>query len=139
MRDVIGQRIVVDEEPPVLACLESEDMARQEYALQADLAYQVQRFGVGHHTVSGEVDFDTMDLTEALRIVEASQQAWLRLPRVVRDRYQSWSNVEKAAQTGELEQLLKAAGVEAGGSASTAAASPSESAAGGGKEAVATS
>lgn len=106
----------------------NDDMARQEYALQSDLAYQVQRFGVGHHGVSGVVDFDAMDLTTALQIVEESSQAWLRLPKVIRDRYQSWANVEKAAQTGELEQVLKAAGVAAAPAAASAA-SPSDSAA----------
>jgi len=115
---------------PVIVCTEGEDMARQEYALQSDLAYQVQRFGVGHHTKSGAVDFDSMDLTTALGLVEASSQQWLQLPKVVRDRYQSWANVEKAAATGELQQLLKAAGAPAA-VAGDSAASPSDSAADG--------
>lgn len=116
-------------ESPTIECSAAEDMARQEYALSSDLAYQIQRFGVGHHTRSGVVDFDHLDLTSALALVERSQQQWLELPKVVRDRYQSWANVEKAAQTGELQQLLKAAGapaVVAGGPA----ASPSEAPAG---------
>lgn len=130
MTSIIGMRIAVDEEPPVVACSEKEDMARQEYALQADLAYQVQRFGVGHHVQSGEVDFDNLDLTRALQIVEESQMAWLRLPKVVRDRYSSWANVEKAAQSGELEQLLKAAGIAGSITPASTDASPSDSAAG---------
>jgi len=113
---------------PVVACTAAEDMARQEYALQSALAYQVQRFGVGHHTKSGSVDFDSLDLTTALGLVEASSQQWLQLPKVVRDRYQSWANVENAAQTGELQQLLKAAGAAEVPSA-VAGASPSVSAA----------
>lgn len=111
-----------------IACTAEEDMARQEYALQADLSYQVQRFGVGHHTVSGEVDFDNLDLTRAIQLVEESQQQWLQLPKVVRDRYQSWANVERAAQTGELQQLLKASGIDGGGSPSKPDAAASESA-----------
>lgn len=112
-----------------VACTASEDMCRQEYALQSDLAYQVQRFGVGHHGVSGVVDFDHMDLTTALALVEESNQAWLRLPKVVRDRYASWANVEKAAASGELEQVLKAAGI-GGDQPPKPAASASDSAPG---------
>lgn len=115
---------------PVVDCSGSEDMARQEYALSSDLRYQVQRFGVGRPFQSGEVDFDAMDLTKAFQVVEEAQQAWLRLPKVVRDRYQSWANVEAAAESGELEQLLKAAGATDGGSSGAAGASASESAPG---------
>lgn len=112
-----------------VVCIAAEDMARQEYAIQCDLAYQVQRFGAGLPFQNGSVDFDALDLTRAMEIVEQAQLAWLELPKVVRDRYQSWANVERAAQSGELQQLLKAAGAEAGGSASAPAASPSASAA----------
>lgn len=110
--DLIGSRIWVPELPPVVSCSAAEDMARQEYALSADLKYQIQRFGVGHHTVSGQVDFDHLDLTTAMALVEESSQAWLRLPKLVRDRYQHWGAVEAAARSGELSQLLKAAGID---------------------------
>lgn len=113
----------------VVVCTAEEDKARQEYLLSSDLGYQVQRFGVGVHPQYGEQNFDLMDRTLALELVAESNRLWLELPRVIRDRYQSWANVEAAAASGELEQVLKAAG------ASTAvvdvpAASPSESAAG---------
>lgn len=107
---------------PVVSCTLEEDKARQEYALTSSLAYQVQRFGVGVHAKYGVQDFDLMDLTTALQIVEESQAAWLRLPRAVRDRYQSWQNVEAAAASGELEQVLKAAGVDGVSLPSTPAA-----------------
>lgn len=113
---------------PVVSCTAAEDMTRQEYAVQSDIAFQIQRFGVGHQGVSGVVDFDQMDLTTAMSLIEESAQRWLELPRVIRDRYQSWANVEKAAQSGELAQVLKAAGVAAA-TAAAPAASPSESAA----------
>jgi len=113
-----------------VVCTADEDMARQEYALSSDLTYQIQRFGVGVHPGKyGVQDFDLMDLTKAHELVEESQRRWLQLPRLVRDRYQSWANVEKAAASGELSQLLKTAGAEAGGSASAPAVSPSDSAA----------
>lgn len=112
---------------PVVVCTEAEDMARQEYALSADLAYQVQRFGVGVHGKFGNQDFSLLDLTTALALVEQSQAAWLELPKVVRDRYMSWANVEAAAASGELEQLLKAAGAT-GASPVASAASASDSA-----------
>lgn len=112
-------------------CTAAEDMARQEYALSADIKYQVQRFGVGHPLQSGSVDFDNMDLTKAYAIVEQAQLAWLELPAVIRTRYKSWASVEAAAQSGELAQLLKTAGVEEVPS-SIRAGSPSDSAGEGG-------
>jgi len=125
----VGQDVVWQDRPgPVISCTEAEDRCRQEYALQADLAYQVQRFGVGHHGDAGTVDFDAMDLTHALDLVARSNQAWLELPKVVRDRYMTWQNVEKAAQTGELQQLLGAAGAADGGSSAASVARASESA-----------
>lgn len=109
-------------------CTAAEDMARQEYALSSDLKYQIQRFGVGQPGPSGYVDWDNMDLTRALELVDASQKAWLELPRVIRDRYRSWANVEAAAESGELEQLLKAAGAAGSGMPAAPAASASDSA-----------
>lgn len=118
--------------PVVVACTPEEDMARQEYRLQSDLQYQVTRFGAGLPFSSGEVNWDNMDLTRAFELLEESRQAWFRLPRVVRDRYQSWDNVERAAASGELLQVLKAAGIAADAvPAAVAAASPSDGAADG--------
>lgn len=109
-------------------CTAEEDMARQEHALSTDIGYQIARYGVGHPVNYGEQNFELMDLTTALRIVEESQAAWLRLPKVVRDRYQSWRNVEKAAASGELAQVLKAAGDPTGASVGTPARRASDSA-----------
>lgn len=120
---------------PVIACTADEDMARQEYGLKSEIKYQIQAFGVGHRVSGGEVDFDHLDLTTALALVEESSQRWLTLPKVIRDRYQSWSAVEAAAQSGELEQLLKAAGAAEVPSAVSGAA-PSDSAAGEGQKPV---
>lgn len=119
---------------PVVACTAAEDMARQEYKMSSDLQYQVTRFGAGLPFKSGEVNFDQMDLTAAFSLLEESRDAWLRLPKVVRDRYQSWDNVERAAASGELQQLLQTAGIDMTGSSVVAKpdVSPSESAADGG-------
>lgn len=124
-----GDGVVVVSPDPVVVCPPEEDMARQEYKLQSDTSYQVQKFGAGLPFKSGEVDFDLLDLTKAFALIEESRDAWLRLPKVVRDRYRSWDNVEKAAKSGELEQLLKVAGADGGGSPSAPAALPSDSAA----------
>lgn len=105
-------------------------MARQEYKLQSDLQYQVTRFGAGLPFESGAVDFDHMDLTKAFELIEEAQQRWLTLPKVVRDRYQSWANVEAAAASGELEQVLKTAGIDGGVSPAEPDVPPSDSAAG---------
>lgn len=114
-----------------IRCTAEEDMARQEHALSTEIGYQISKFGVGHPVNYGEQNFDLMDRTLAIEVIEASNQAWLRLPRVVRDRYQSWANVEAAAQSGELEQLLRSAGVPAGSSGGASADPPSDSAADG--------
>lgn len=127
---LVGQEVVwQDRVSEGLQCDPSQDMCRQEYALQTDLAYQIQRFGAGQPFQNGVVDFDGMDLTTAYGLIERAQLAWAELPRVVRDRYGSWQNVERAAQSGELQQLLKAAGVEGSGLPSAAGAVPSDSAA----------
>lgn len=99
------------EREPVIACTAEEDRTRQEYKLQADISYQVQRFGVGMHPAYGDQDFAMLDLDVALKLVEDSREAWARLPQVVRARYGSWAAVEHAAQTGELAQVMKAAGL----------------------------
>lgn len=112
---------------PVVACTAAEDMARQEYKMQSDLKYQVSRFGAGLPFSSGELDTD-LDLDKAFALVEESQERWLTLPRVVRDRYMSWANVEAAAKSGELAQLLKTAGIDGSVSPAKPAVSASESA-----------
>lgn len=135
-----GQEMVppfgVSDVSPVVSCTEAEDMARQEYKLQSDLQYQVTRFGAGLPFQSGAVDFDHMDLTKAFELIAESQERWLTLPKVIRDRYQSWANVEAAAASGELEQVLKTAGIDGGSSPSKPDGSPSESAAGEGEKPV---
>lgn len=126
---VRGQETLsLDVQFPGIVCTAAEDMARQEYALSSDIKYQISRFGVGHPVTFGEVDYDNMDLTRAMAIVESAQQAWLQLPKVIRDRYQTWGNVEKAAASGELQQVLKAAGIDGSPLPSVPAASASESA-----------
>lgn len=102
----------------VVACTAEEDMCRQEYALQSEIKYQISRFGVGHPVTFGEQDFGMFDRTLAMQVLEDAHQAWLTVPKPVRDRYQSWANVEAAAQSGELAQFLKASGIDAGSSAS---------------------
>lgn len=127
---VRGQETVrLDMKFPGVVCTPEEDKARQEYALQSEIGYQISKFGVGHPIQYGNVDYDSMDLTKAYALIQESQQAWLRLPRAIRDRYQSWANVEAAAKTGELDQFIKAH-VGSAAVAEPAGASPSESAAG---------
>lgn len=127
MSGVRGQETVrLDLQFPGVACTATEDMARQEYALSADIKYQIQRFGVGHPGQFGNQDFDAMDLTSAMALVEESSQRWLALPAAIRSRYGSWAAIEAAAKTGELGQFLQASGVPAAsGGAPEAAASDS--------------
>lgn len=128
---VRGQETVrLDLQFPGIVCTKEEDMARQEYALSTEIGYQISRFGVGHPAVFGEQDFDRMDLTTSMAIIEESSQRWLALPKLIRDRYHSWGAVERAAKSGELDQLLRTAGAPAGGSGGAPAVPPSDSAAG---------
>lgn len=99
------------EREPVIVCTSDEDRTRQEYKLQADISYQVARFGVGMHPAYGDQDFSMLDLDAALALVADSREAWARLPQAIRARYGSWAAVEHAAQTGELAQVMKAAGL----------------------------
>lgn len=113
---------------PGVVCSAEEDKARQEYALSTEIGYQISKFGVGHPLNFGEQDFDQMDLTTSMGIIEESSQRWLALPKLIRDRYHSWAAVEAAAKSGELEQLLRTAGVPAGGSGGAPAVPASDSA-----------
>lgn len=129
---VRGQEsVALDAEYAVIECPPEGDMARQEYKESADLRYQVERFGVGvHQPVYGESHTD-LDLTQAFQLVERAQGAWLALPAVVRQRYANWREVEAAALSGELEQVIRTAGVPAGSSGGAPAVPPSDSAADG--------
>lgn len=126
---VRGQETVrLNLEFPGVVCPPEEDKARQEYALSTEIGYQISRFGVGHPVTFGEQDFDAMDLTRAMGIIEESSQRWLALPRVIRDRYHSWGAVERAAKSGELDQLLRTAGAPAGSLGGAPAVPASDSA-----------
>lgn len=91
-------------------CPPEEDMARQEYALSSQIQYQIQQFGVGRPAESGEVDWDLRDLTTAMSIVREANDQWLTIPADVRARYSSWSNLEHARASGELDAFLKTRG-----------------------------
>lgn len=126
---VRGQETVrLNLEFPGVVCTAEEDKARQEYKQSSEIGYQISRFGVGHPVAHGEFDYDNLDLTRAYELVNDASERWLRLPRVIRDRYHSWAAVEAAASSGELEQVLKTAGVPAS-SAGAAGVSASDSAA----------
>lgn len=104
-----------------LVCPPSEDKARQEFKEEADLEFQIRRFGAGLPFQSGSVDY-TLDLTKAYEMVERAQQAWAELPAAVQTRFANWSEVERAAASGDLATFLK--GLE---DARSAASKPSAS------------
>jgi len=101
------QMVVWDDVPgPGLVCPASEDRARQEFKEEADLEFQIRRFGAGLPFEANSVDY-TMDLTKAYDLVERAQAAWSELPRPVREQYANWREVEAAAVSGQLESFLK--------------------------------
>lgn len=111
-------------------CSNLPDLARQEFKAEADLSYQVRRFGAGVPFQVGQYDAN-MDLLKAHELVERTREAWFALPEKVRDRWKTWPELERAALSGELSAFLKPPAAPGGGSPGGAGGSPSDSAGGG--------
>lgn len=111
---------------PVLSCPPEEDKCRQEFKQEADLLYQLARFGVGQVPRYGHQDMD-LDLTTALNTMAAAKDAWHKVPEALRARYRDWAALETAERSGELQAFLKASEASAAG-AEGSGASTSDSA-----------
>lgn len=111
----------------VIVCSVQEDRARQEFKAETDTESIIRRLGAGIPFQNGFVDYD-VDLTRAFAMLEEARTAWERLPGTVREKFKNWSEVEAAASSGQLGDMLKppaAAEVSSaagGGSASVSAA-----------------
>lgn len=83
---------------------ENKDMARQEFAKEADINYMLGRFGItperGAPTF-GEWD-DTIDLQQALTSVAEARGAYNQLPKELQDKFGSIEELLTAYQTGAL-------------------------------------
>lgn len=80
----------------------TEEGARQEFAQEADINYQLERILRGERPALrpmqfGEIDFD-LDATAAHQIVQAANAAYDRLPLAVRQRFPSWQALAAALE-----------------------------------------
>lgn len=83
---------------------ESKDVARQEFAKEADINYMLSRFGVtperGAPTY-GEWD-DSLDLQQAIMSVTEARAAYADLPKELRDKFGSMEQLIEAYMNGSL-------------------------------------
>lgn len=83
---------------------ENKDMARQEFAKDADINYMLSRFGVtpvrGAPTY-GEWD-DSLDLQQAIASVAEARMAYNDLPEKLREKFNSMEDILKAYNNGSL-------------------------------------
>lgn len=83
---------------------ENKDMARQEYAKDADINYMLSRFGItperGAPTF-GEWD-DTIDLQQALASVAEARAAFSEIPEELRKKFSSMEELLTAYGNGSL-------------------------------------
>lgn len=84
--------------------IENKDMARQEYAKDADINNMLSKFGItpdrGAPTY-GEWD-DTLDLQQALTSVAEARQAYKELPRELKQKFGSMEELLTAYNNGSL-------------------------------------
>lgn len=93
----------------------NKDMARQEYAKDADINHMLSRFGIvperGAPTY-GEWD-DTIDLQSALTATREAAEAYRNLPPELREKFNSMEELLTAVDNGSLvikdEELPKSA------------------------------
>lgn len=84
--------------------IENEDMARQEYAQEADINYMLSRFGVtprrGDPTY-GETD-DTVDLQNAIHSVREARAGYYNLPKEIREKFPNMESMLAAIENGSF-------------------------------------
>lgn len=84
--------------------IENKDMARQEFAKDADINYMLSKFGItperGAPTF-GEWD-DTLDLQQALTSVAEARTAYRGLPEKLRNKFGSMEQLLTAYNNGSL-------------------------------------
>lgn len=83
---------------------ENKDMARQEFAKDADINYMLSKFNITQERGSptyGEWD-DTLDLQQALTSVAEAKTAYADLPTELKDKFGSMEQLLKAYNNGSL-------------------------------------
>lgn len=93
----------------VLKAAPEEEAVRKEFGKDADVKYQLERFGVDltRRPIPGAVvDYD-MDRLSALQLLGEAEALFESLPPVVREKYKTWPEIEAAALNGELTKLFE--------------------------------
>lgn len=93
------------EYPDIGDMQENKDMARQEFAQEADINYMLSKFKItperGAPTY-GEWD-DTIDLQTAITSAREAQAAYRRVPKELRDKFNSMEELLTAVENGSLQ------------------------------------
>lgn len=96
-----------------LSCPMEEEEVRKEFARESSVMYQLEMFGAGQAFprlgASGVIDFD-LDRLRAMELLQEADYLFGQLPKVVREKYSNWGQVEIANATGELVELLQPPG-----------------------------
>lgn len=82
-----------------------EDVARQEFKVEADINEMLKRFGVISNQrpiQSGEIDY-TIDLQQAIEAVNEAKRVWQRMPPEIKAAFPTWQSLLNAANTGDLK------------------------------------
>lgn len=82
-----------------------DDVARQEFKVEADVNEMLKRFGVISNQrpiQSGEIDY-TIDLQQAIEAVNEAKRVWQRMPDDIKAEYPNWQALLNAANSGELK------------------------------------
>lgn len=94
---------IVEEHNPDLDH-ENKDMARQEFAKEADINYMLSRFGITQPRgapIYGEWD-DTLDLQQAIESVREAREGYNRLPEDLRAKFTRMEDLLNAVENESL-------------------------------------
>lgn len=90
-----------------LDCTASRDTVRPEFGYEADINNIMKHFGVGRFTTAQPNFTSTdwgVDLQQAMHTIVHAHEAHAKLPKELRDKYPTYADLVKAAETGELEK-----------------------------------
>lgn len=91
-----------------LNCTGDPGQTRQEFAQEADVNYQLARFGVGTQLrgpgMFTETRYD-LDLQSAIHAIEDARAAHSRLPADLQEKYPTYQSMLSAIDRGELTTL----------------------------------
>lgn len=91
-------------------CSNLPDLARQEFRDDADVNKILARYGIDgarqRPVVFGERDTD-MELSRAISMLKHAEATWHQMPPEIKQRFKTPDALVKAADTGELAEVLE--------------------------------